>query len=350
MFLSAVSHLGSVSGGIATARVLAESVVTASAVLIFAGVQIAACHGRDRRCAAFLLLVLGLLPLTWGVPSSALAYGYASALVLFSARAAATAIAGCGVLFAVLFRGGQVTSVSMPMVLFELLIAAIVLAAITHLAVLANRLRLARELLARRHVDLERERIGRHLHDVLGRTLVAASLRNQTILRTIGERCPRVSAELQGLQETIVTGQQRVRAVTSGPAITSWSDEVSAARMLCRRVGIDLDADVSAIPPPAHRAVVGLAIRESVTNVLKHSRATRIDLAVTSRDAGTTIRVVNDGVRHTDWDGPRVSRLRTAVEQADGTLTMGVLAGNHYRVEIALPAATARAGVPAEPL
>ncbi|MDN5851476.1 MAG: histidine kinase [Actinomycetia bacterium] len=315
-----------------------EAVVTTAAIVIFGGIQLALCRGHDRPRTAYVLLVLGLLPLTWGVPSTALAYGYAAALVSFSAARAAVVIVVCGTFFAVAYRGGF-TSVSLPMVLLELFIAAVVLTAITHLAVLGNRLRLARELLARRNVDLERERISRHLHDVLGRTLVAASLRNQTSLRTLDDRNPEVCAELQRLQETLATGQQRIRSVTSGPAISSWREEVSAARMLCQRVGIVLEADVADDPPAQHRALVGLAIREGVTNVLKHSRATRIDLTVEDRDGDTAIGVENDGVLPVSRDRATQSRLKNAIELASGTLTMGVTAEGQYRVDISLPAA-----------
>lgn len=336
--LSAASRLSGLDGALDGVRAAVEAVVTAGAIIVFGGMQLALCRGQDRPRSAYLLLVLGLLPLAWGVPSTALAYGYAAALVSFSATRAAIAIAVCSIAFSLAFRDGF-TSVSLPRVLLEIVIAAVVLTVITHLAVLGNRLRLARELLARRNVDLERERISRHLHDVLGRTLVTASLRNQTSLRTLGDRNAPVCAELQRLQETLATGQQRIRAVTSGPAISSWNDEVAAARMLCQRIGIVLGVDVVNHPPAEHRALVGLAIRESVTNVLKHSRATRIDLTVQSGDEATTIRVENDGVIPVDHGAAAQSRLKTSVEQANGTLTMGVTTSARYRVDISLPAA-----------
>ncbi len=336
--LSTASRLSDVNDALDGLRVSVEALVTTAAIVLFASIQLALCRGQDRRRTAYVLLTLGLLPLTWGVPSTALAYGYAAALVSFSAARAALAVLGCGLFFALAFRGGGFTSVSLPMVLLELVLAAIVLTVTTHLAVLGNRLRLARELLARRNVDLERERISRHVHDVLGRTLVAASLRNQTSLRTLDDRYPEARAELQELQNVLATGQQRIRSVTSGPAITSWREELSAARMLCRRVGILLDADVAHDPSPEHRVLVGLAIRESVTNVLKHSRATRIDLAVKTRHGDTVISVENDGVVPVALDGEERSPLKNAIELANGTLTMGVTADNHYRVDISLPA------------
>ena len=337
--LSVRSRLIAVDGSTDTVRVLAEAIVAAIAVIVFAGVQLALCHGSERPRWTYVLLGLGLLPLAWGVPSTTLAYGYAAALASLSARGVAVAIVGSGFVFALLFNdGGGVTSVELPMVLLELTISAIVLAAITHLAVLANRLRVARELLARRHVDLERERVGRHVHDVLGRTLVAASLRNQTLLRTLGDDKSQVSDELEQLQETLSTGQQRIRAAASGPAITSWTDEVSAARMLCQRIGIELSTDVSGAPAPQHHSLIGMAIRESITNVLKHSRATLIDLRVASTDDETLIRVVNDGVRRAaPSETPPESRLRGAVERGAGSLTMGVSTDDHYFVEISLP-------------
>lgn len=150
-------------------------------------------------------------------------------------------------------------------------------------------------MLARRRVDAERERVGRDLHDIMGRTLVAASLRNQAALRALGDRDPAGARELERLHDTIGRGQAQLRELTSGPVVTRLDEELETCRMLCERVQIELAVDVRREPPGEQAPLVAQVVRESVTDLLGHSRATTCRIVLDRDDSVTVVTVTNDG-------------------------------------------------------
>lgn len=329
-------------------RVVAGGVTLAGAALAFARLQVSLARGQDRPHLPLVILLLGLLPSTWAAPGSGLAYGFAAALISFSAMASTGLLLAAGGIFAALYQGGgDVTNIDLAAALVEIVLAALVFTTVTHLAVLLNRLHRARELLARRRVDHERERVGRDLHDLMGRTLVTASLRNQKILRMPGLADPRLRSELENLQAIIVAGEERVRSITAGNAIASWPDEVETARMLCNRVGIDLTVEVSGEPLQEHRPIIGLAIRDMVTAALGQVHVSRLDLTVHGQRELTTLVIISDAIATAIRQAGRCGRLRRAVEVAGGHITEDVIHGM-LRLTVTLPGRAA-ATSPAAP-
>ena len=225
-----------------------------------------------------------------------------------------------------------------------ILALAAVLYAFTRLSVVIRELQLAREELARTRVDQERLRMQRDLHDMLGRTLVTASLRNQIALRTL-DSDPRATREhLEQLHAVVTDGQARLRAVTSGPVIVSLADEVESASTLCHRLGIEITVDAEPLPAGAAERDVGAIVRESVTNMLKHSRALHCSLTIRAEPMAVVVTMVNDGCLPGDSkprvDGTGLAHLRETVEVLGGTLSAEFLENSRFRVSARLPRPT----------
>ena len=222
-----------------------------------------------------------------------------------------------------------------------ILALAAVLYAFTRLTVVIRELQLAREELARTRVDQERLRMQRDLHDLLGRTLVTASLRNQIALRTL-DSDPRATREhLEKLHAVVTDGQARLRAVTSGPVIVSLADEVESASTLCRRLGIEITVDAEPLPNGAPERDVGAIVRESVTNMLKHSRALHCSLTIRNEGMAVVVTMVNDGClpgeNKARAEGTGLAHLREMAEALGGTLSSEFLEHNRFRVLARLP-------------
>lgn len=303
---------------------LASAVSLTIAFPLFVRTQLATCRGGADLTWPWVpvaLLVATLAPMAFGALSLTVSYTVAAAVLLYRPVPAAVVIGVTGAGFLLLYpQSGLQTVVDPVPALIELMVFAVIFVAVTRLAVLLDDLQFTREVLARRRVDVERERVGRDLHDLMGRTLVAASLRNQTALRTLGDRDPDGAQRLERLHETLSRGQVQLRALTSGPAIARLDDELATARMLAERVNITLEVDVRTEPPGPHEALVGLVVRESITNVLKHSRATTCTIVIDRDDDHTVVRVVNDGtIRTGDTSAAADSRLARAVQAAGGT-------------------------------
>lgn len=173
-------------------------------------------------------------------------------------------------------------------------VVATALLTLTRLAQALVEVRISREKLARLQVDSERNRISRDLHDIVGRTMIATSLRLQSAIHLLDRDLDRTREQLEHAQRALNEGQAELRSLTRGPMPASLTDELHSARVLCARLGIRLDVDVPAHELEPEQALAARVVREGVTNMLKHSRplTCRIRIAATEP---LDITLTNDG-------------------------------------------------------
>ncbi len=211
----------------------------------------------------------------------------------------------------------------------------LVLYTLTQLALALKALRASREQLARLQVDDERTRISRDLHDILGRTLVAASLRNQTALQLIDRDIEDTRAQLLLAQETLASGQAQLRRLTTGPMLTALTTELESARTMFERLGVRFHVDAQKLGPAAE-SLAGAIVREAVTNMLKHSSPTNCEIVITA--SPPTIRIVNDGLpdKAFNSDGTGLIHIRDRIEKVGGHFDFGPTANGHFAVSAVL--------------
>ena len=99
------------------------------------------------------------------------------------------------------------------------IVVGIVLLTFALLARTLIQLEVSRERLARLSVDEERSRISRDLHDIIGRTLVAVSLRQEAALNLLDRDVGLARRQLVASGETVREGQAQLRALTHGPMV-----------------------------------------------------------------------------------------------------------------------------------
>ena len=179
-------------------------------------------------------------------------------------------------------------------------------------------LRVYQEELARLEVDRERNRISRDLHDVMGRTLVATSLRVETAIEMLGSEDEQVRKQLLQAQKVLATGGRELRSLTRGPVTTSLEEEVVAAQQLCQRLGIQFRCHVPEGTYASAQPISAEVVREGITNMLKHSRPRYCSLRI---DPGnpTIMSISNDGCLHrrsaSQTPGTGLSRLRQRLSE-----------------------------------
>lgn len=181
----------------------------------------------------------------------------------------------------------------------------------------------------------ERLRIARDLHDLFGRTMAAVAVKTELA----GELVRRGKSDdaLAQLGEVRViaeqTGQQ-VRAVVQGYRHDDLTTELDGARALLDSAGIRCVVRGSApegLDPAALSALVWV-LRESVTNVIRHSSASECLITIESGDGHRMI-ITNDGsITGTAPDRPRgngVIGMRERAAELGGTLVITQEAGRH---------------------
>ena len=158
------------------------------------------------------------------------------------------------------------------------------------------RLRLAQEEVESLAKLDERERIGRDLHDLLGHTLSVINLKSQLAVR-LSERDPeRAVAEMREVERVSREAMQEVRRAVMGYRAQKLGTELARVRMALEAAAIQLDLETCPDDLEAEQeSVLALALREAVTNVIKHSQATRCAIRTIVGDGELLLEVEDNG-------------------------------------------------------
>ena len=194
----------------------------------------------------------------------------------------------------------------------------------------------------------ERERIARDLHDLLGHTLSVIAIKAELAAKLVARSDSRAQREIREV-ETISRGALRqVREAVAGFRRVDLDGELASARLACEARGIELAVDRPPIDlPPDREAVLGMCLREAITNVVRHSDA-RYCLASLVRE-GPRIRltVADDGRGGAIREGAGLAGMRERVEQAGGEMSIDSAKGVALTVRVPADAGPQGPGVPA---
>ena len=208
----------------------------------------------------------------------------------------------------------------------------------------------ARTELAELAVGRERVRVSRDLHDLLGQTLSAVSLKGDPALRLLATDTAAAGAEIASLTGVARDALRDVRAVARDEHGVALAAELDAAVALLGAAGIvtDVDVDLPPISRPVEE-VLAWAVREGATNTLRHSTARR--WTVTGRAAAgggpLSLEIVNDGVApptpsppvssSTGDSGTGLSGLVERARGVAGTATAGPTGDGGFRLRVEVP-------------
>jgi two-component system, NarL family, sensor histidine kinase DesK len=204
----------------------------------------------------------------------------------------------------------------------------------------------ARAEVARLGAEAERARIARDLHDLLGHSLTTITVK-AGLARRIGQTDPeRALEEITAVENLARRSLQDVRATVAGYREVTLTGELAAGRELLRAAGIaaELPSAVDVVDP-AHQELFGWVVREGVTNVVRHARASFCAVRVSC----CLVEIVDDGAnaaleRGNDDDawtrltpGNGLTGLRERVASAGGTLEAGPCRPSGWRLRVSLP-------------
>lgn len=179
-----------------------------------------------------------------------------------------------------IFLPAIVLSISMMMAAFARTIAAV------------NQLQATQERMAILAAERERDRVARDIHDILGHTLTVLTVKAELAGRLVEVDPPRAVTEIGEVEALARGALADVRATVAGFRGVTVSGEIAAARAALRAAGIEADLPGSTESVPAERReLAGWVVREGVTNVIRHSGATRCRVSLDGRG----VEVCDDG-------------------------------------------------------
>jgi two-component system sensor histidine kinase DesK len=210
----------------------------------------------------------------------------------------------------------------------------------------------ARQELATLAVEEERNRIARDLHDVLGHSLSVIAIKSELAGRLLPGDPERARAEIADVEQVARESLGSVRETVSGYRQPTLDRELANARAVLDAAGIEPTIDHNVGPlPAAEDAVLAWAVREAVTNVVRHSAARHGSIRTVRRGEQAELEVLDDGHPPVDHDAAGASNdgiglrgLRERLESAGGRLEAGPRATGGYRLFATIPVATSLVG------
>ncbi|MFI7107946.1 sensor histidine kinase [Nonomuraea sp. NPDC050227] len=333
-----------VAGGVTGARAIWGAVALVAFIGCFVGTVISAKSFHERSRATFPLLgVTAVIAVV-----SAFAFGGAwltlpvYTVVLYGfTLPPAWALAGVGVNLAVVVSAGVLTGDEFAGVVvlgLQVVTLGVLFISIRNSRVLTLRLHEAQGEVARLAATEERLRIARDLHDLLGHSLSLIVLKSELAGR-LAEESPQVRQEIADIESVARQALVEVREAVTGYRQRSLSEEIDGARSVLRAAGVRAEVRVSGTPlPDLLDGLFGWAVREGVTNVVRHARAARCEIQVTCDGEHATLEIMDDGRGgEPQGTGSGLGGLRERVTGAGGTMEAGGAPKGGFRLRVLVP-------------
>ena len=136
-----------------------------------------------------------------------------------------------------------------------------------------RRLRRAEEEIERLAALAERERIARDLHDLLGHTLSVIVVKSELAARLAEGEPTRAGDEMRDVERIGREALAEVRAAVVGYRAKGCAASLTARGGHWPRPGSRRRSRLTSALPMAHESALALALRESVTNIVRHADA-----------------------------------------------------------------------------
>jgi signal transduction histidine kinase len=222
----------------------------------------------------------------------------------------------------------------------------------------AERAERTREEEARRRVDEERMRIARELHDVVSHTIGVISVQAGVAAHLLERRPDKAAESLAAIRQASDEALGELHAMlgvlrdgdggggepplSPAPGLGELDVLVAQAAGAGLEVQVSLEGEPRRLPPAVDLACYRV-VQESLTNVVRHARASRAGITVTHAHGRVTVEVTDDGRAGGNGEGPGsgegILGMRERARALGGSLEAGPRPEGGFRVLATLPVA-----------
>lgn len=200
---------------------------------------------------------------------------------------------------------------------------------------LTSRLLLAQDEAQHMAKVAERERIARDLHDLLGHTLSVIVLKSELASRLTASDPSRAAEEIRDVERISRDALAQVRSAVRGYRSAGFESELREARHTLEAAGVRVETEVEAEQlSPAHEGVFALALREAVTNVVRHAHASMCRLTLRRNGRFCELEIADNGCGGVLDEGSGLSGMRERVESLGGILERDGSQGTLLRIRV----------------
>ena len=184
-----------------------------------------------------------------------------------------------------------------------------------------TRLRISEEEIKRLAAIAERERISRDLHDLLGHTLSTITLKSALAGRLAAADPERAGQEMREVEGISRDTLDQVREAVRGYRGSGLAEEISGIRKTLETADIGFHMEVEPVDlAPEQESALALALRESATNVLRHSGATEVRAAIRAEGTDIVLTIADNG-QGGGSEGNGLSGIRLRMQALGGTFS-----------------------------
>ncbi|MGI2328800.1 sensor histidine kinase [Planococcus sp. YIM B11945] len=187
----------------------------------------------------------------------------------------------------------------------------------------------------------ERERIARDLHDTLGQKLSLIGLKSDLASKLVLRDPQTAVEEINDIRQTARTALKEVRELVSNMRGARLQDELIRIQQILKAADIDFilygNAQLTNTPLLVEN-VLSMCLKEAVTNVVKHSEATRCSILVKQTAEEVLVQVQDDGIgmpeSHTHIQGNGLAGMRERLEFVNGILDIKTREGTILNIRV----------------
>ncbi|MFT3805402.1 sensor histidine kinase [Arenimonas sp.] len=199
-------------------------------------------------------------------------------------------------------------------------------------------LRLTQDEVRRLATVAERERIGRDLHDLLGHTLSVVALKSELAGKLLDRDPAAAREQIREVEAVARQALTQVREAVAGTRAAEFEAEVAAARLALLSADIRFDHRLAPIELDGKlEQALAMALREAVTNILRHASARRVDVELGRRDDRIVLTIADDGRGGVARQGNGLQGMRERIAAIGGSLEIESPSGGGTRLSIAAP-------------
>jgi two-component system, NarL family, sensor histidine kinase DesK len=188
----------------------------------------------------------------------------------------------------------------------------------------------------------ERQRIARDLHDTLGQKLSLIGLKSDLAGKLISKDPIQAKIEINDVQQTARIALKEVREMVTKMRGTKLEDEIYRVQQILKaaQIEFELEGDVRLSNTSLiTENVVSMCLKEAVTNVVKHSRASTCLVAIEPTKTEVIVKVKDNGVGipnpHGNFSGFGLQGMKERLEFVNGS--MEVLSEEGTTIVIKVP-------------
>lgn len=172
----------------------------------------------------------------------------------------------------------------------------------------------------------ERQRIARDLHDTLGQKLSLIGLKSDLAQKLIDVNPDSAKRELIDINKTARTALSEVREMVSNMKAMKLTDEIIKIQQILEAADIDVIIEGNPVlnhTPVIVENVVCMCLKETITNVIKHSKATVCRILIIQSPKEIKIEIHDNGIGVTkkfySVKGHGLNGMRERLDFVNGT-------------------------------